>query len=347
VWFSRYGTLVNTCQALVSGSEASEAGYFGEEMDNLLHVETKAALLNLFRGGRISREPVSGRYLYCSVDTESREHQLTVRRWQESSPGLGRSAIGEAVPDELRARIILYYSLLNEKQRRLYAGLESLKLGYGGDRKVAEFLGIDAHTVARGREQLLAGDFEPERIRKRGAGRKRVEKNARCDWAYREVDGIRDRGRSHVRVEMVSENASQCGPGASLVWRSGEREHRGSVAARHELLLARQPQDDRRDLRTGPEPTDAPYRQNSKALHPSRKPDYQRRHEEEGTRRAVQQCRRGLEQEPRFWLTITTSAPRLSEWRFYGIYDPTANRGAILAASARVRPHSEVIPHSA
>ena len=34
-------------------------------------------------------------------------------------------------------------SLLDEKQRRLYAGPESLKLGYGGDRKVAEFLGMD------------------------------------------------------------------------------------------------------------------------------------------------------------------------------------------------------------
>lgn len=173
VWFSRYGTLVSTCEAFVSGSEA---GYFAEELDNVLQVETKAALLNLFRGGRVSREEVSGRYLYCSADAEVGQHQLAVRRWQESSPGLGRSAIGEAVPDELRARMILYYSLLNEKQRRLYAGLESLKLGYGGDRKVAEFLGIDVHTVARGREQLLASDFEPARIRKAGAGRKAVEK---------------------------------------------------------------------------------------------------------------------------------------------------------------------------
>jgi len=173
VWFSRYGTLVNTCEAFVSGSEA---GHFAEELDNVLHVETKAALLNLFRKGRLGREEVLGRYLYCSVDAEVRECQLAARRWQESGPGLAGSAIGEAVPDELRARIIVYYSLLNEKQRRLYAGLESLKLGYGGDRKVAEFLGIDAHTVARGREQLLAGDIEPERIRKTGAGRKRAEK---------------------------------------------------------------------------------------------------------------------------------------------------------------------------
>ena len=173
VWFSRYGTLVNTCEAFVSGSEA---GYFAEELDNVLHVETKAALLNLFRGSRVGREEVTGRYLYCSVDAEVRQDQLATRQSQEWNAAVGRGVIGGAVPDELRAKIILYFSLLDEKQRRLYAGLESLKLGYGGDRKVAEFLGIEAHTVARGREQLLFGDFEQDRIRKPGAGRKPVEK---------------------------------------------------------------------------------------------------------------------------------------------------------------------------
>jgi hypothetical protein len=174
VWFSRHGTLVKTCEAFVTGSEA---GYFAEELDNVLHVETKAALLNLFREGRVGREEISGRYLYCSADPGAREHQAVVRRFQESKPSLSRSVFsGEEVSDELRARVILYFSLLDEKQRRLYAGLESLKLGYGGDRKVAEFLGMDPHTVARGREELLAEDFEQERTRKLGAGRKPVEK---------------------------------------------------------------------------------------------------------------------------------------------------------------------------
>ena len=174
VWFSRYGTLVKTCEAFVTGSEA---GYFVEDLDNVLHVETKAALLNLFRAGRVGRDQISGRYVYCSADPGVREHQIAVRRLQESKSGLSRSVFGEEeVPDELRARVILYFSLLDEKQRRLYAGLESLKLGYGGDRKVAEFLGMDAHTVARGREQLLDEDFEQERTRKPGAGRKPVEK---------------------------------------------------------------------------------------------------------------------------------------------------------------------------
>lgn len=174
VWFSRYGTLVKTCEAFVTGSEA---GYFAEELDNVLHVETKAALLNLFREERVRRDESSGRYLYCSADAGDRERQIAVRRLQESKSDLSRSVFGgEEVPDELRARIILYFSLLDERQRRLYAGLESLKLGYGGDRRVAEFLGMDPHTVARGREQLLAEEFEQGRIRKLGAGRKPVEK---------------------------------------------------------------------------------------------------------------------------------------------------------------------------
>src|SRR5213593_1616198 len=88
VWFSRQGTLVKTCEAFVTGSEA---GYFAEELDNVLQVETKAALLNLFRAGRVDRDPISGRYLYRSVDPKVRDHQVAVRRLQESKSGLGRS----------------------------------------------------------------------------------------------------------------------------------------------------------------------------------------------------------------------------------------------------------------
>jgi hypothetical protein len=174
VWFSRFGTLVNTVEAFVTGSMT---GYFTEELDNILHVETKAALLKVHRRGRVSREGMLGRYLYCSPEVEVRQNQITARQELEARPGMGRSVInGEGVPDELRAKIILYFSLLDEKQRRLYAGLESLKFGHGGDGKVAEFLGIDPHTVARGREQLLGGDIEWDRIRKVGAGRPSVEK---------------------------------------------------------------------------------------------------------------------------------------------------------------------------
>jgi len=67
---------------------------------------------------------------------------------------------------------------LNEKQRRLYAGLESFKLGHGGDKKVADFLGLDSHTIAKGRQEILSGNIQAESIRKKGGGRKPVEKKS-------------------------------------------------------------------------------------------------------------------------------------------------------------------------
>ena len=66
--------------------------------------------------------------------------------------------------------------MLDEKQRRLYAGLESLKLGYGGDQQIARFIGMDPHTVAKGRRELIAQDVELDSVRKAGGGRMPVGK---------------------------------------------------------------------------------------------------------------------------------------------------------------------------
>jgi len=174
VWFSRWGTLLDTAEALV---ENSQAGRFVEELDNLLHVGTKEPLLRLVQHERIARQPVGGLYWYCSVDPVLRECQLLARRVLQAEPRLASSLVGqEGVPDELKAAIVLFFSMLDEKQRRLYAGLESLKLGYGGDQRMAEFIGMDPHTVAKGRRELLEQDLEVDRIRKAGGGRKRLEK---------------------------------------------------------------------------------------------------------------------------------------------------------------------------
>jgi hypothetical protein len=83
------------------------------------------------------------------------------------------------IPDELRAAIVLFFSLLDEQQRRLYAGLEALKTGRGGDTLIAELLGLDVSTVAKGRRQLLSEDIEIDRSRKIGGGRKPSEKKRR------------------------------------------------------------------------------------------------------------------------------------------------------------------------
>ena len=80
----------------------------------------------------------------------------------------------QTASDELRAAIVLFASLLDEQQRRLYAGLESLQLG--GDRQIADLLHLDPHTVAKGRRQLLAQEVQADRVRAVGGGRKPTEK---------------------------------------------------------------------------------------------------------------------------------------------------------------------------
>ena len=51
---------------------------------------------------------------------------------------------------EFHAALDRFYGMLDERQRRCYAGLESLKHGGGGDAKTARELGMNPQTVARG-----------------------------------------------------------------------------------------------------------------------------------------------------------------------------------------------------
>jgi hypothetical protein len=164
-WFSRHGTLLNTAEALVKDSTA---GYYAKELEELLHVPVKDALRELVRASRIHREDLQSLYLYTSKDRSRRQEQRATRQALQQSL--------DQEQDQRRAALILFYSLLDEQQRRLYAGLESMKQGHGGDRKLAELLGLDEETVARGRRQLLQGQIQPGRIRRPGGGRPRAEK---------------------------------------------------------------------------------------------------------------------------------------------------------------------------
>jgi hypothetical protein len=177
VHFSVHGSLLATLEAFL---EDSDAGYFVSELENILHVGVKEALLKLVRRRRIARQEVTGLFLYCSRHPMRRKQQILTRKTREAEPGLaGGVALGRIVPDEIKAAIILFFSLLDEQQRRLYAGLESLKYGHGGDRKIAELLGLDAGTVGKGRQQLAAEDIEIDRVRKTGGGRKAAKKKRR------------------------------------------------------------------------------------------------------------------------------------------------------------------------
>lgn len=173
VWFSRSGTLVATAEAFVT---RSSSGYFAEELARALHVEVHDALRALTTQGRLRRTDVSGVYLYTAAESTTHRRQVQARRTAHTVPIAVAPAALPLAPDELAAALLLFYSLLDEQQRRLYAGLESLRLGHGGDAQLAAFLGLDPHTVARGRQQLLDHDVATGRVRRSGGGRPRVEK---------------------------------------------------------------------------------------------------------------------------------------------------------------------------
>ncbi len=167
-WFSRHGTLLDTAVVWVNGAPS---GYFVGELEAVLHVALKDPLRQLVQAGRLQRQEFEGLYLYTAAERMRRQEQWAARQAQgppEDSP-----------QDEFRAARVLFYSLLDEQQRRLYAGLESAQVGHGGDRLVAQALGLDEETVARGRRQLLAGEVQRGRIRRVGGGRPRAEKKRR------------------------------------------------------------------------------------------------------------------------------------------------------------------------
>jgi hypothetical protein len=177
VWFSRFGNLLDTAEALV---KSSEAGYTATELKEVVHVKTKHALTQLVRSGRIQREPFESVYVYLSGEDHVADRQRKARKSH-----LKRSFASVVIvnPDlaveEAKATILLFCSMLDERQRRLYAGLESLKLGHGGDAHIASLLGMDPHTVARGRQELMSGELTHDRVRAEGAGRLLQEKKRR------------------------------------------------------------------------------------------------------------------------------------------------------------------------
>ena len=62
---------------------------------------------------------------------------------------------------ELAAAVRLFASLLNEKQRHLFAGLASLLYGADGDRPAAAWLGLHPKTVRKRHREVVAGEIDP------------------------------------------------------------------------------------------------------------------------------------------------------------------------------------------
>lgn len=169
ILFSKYGTLLDTVEHFVC---QSNAGYTSIELRRILSLEVKEQLMQLWVETRLAREIFNGLYVYTSAESFRKQQQILNRK-KETSRDIGSSSFEQ----EVKAAIILFYSILDEKQRRLYAGLESIKQGRGGDTIIASLLDVDVHTVAKGRTQLLEADVEIGRVRRSGAGRIAIKKN--------------------------------------------------------------------------------------------------------------------------------------------------------------------------
>lgn len=70
--------------------------------------------------------------------------------------------------------MMLFFENLSEKDKRLYSGMEAIRLGVHGVSEVSSFYGIHKHTVRKGKQELLSGNIIPyTQVRKKGGGRKK------------------------------------------------------------------------------------------------------------------------------------------------------------------------------
>jgi hypothetical protein len=71
----------------------------------------------------------------------------------------------------VEAAMVRLFLSLGERERRLYAAAEAIKLGRGGVTYLARLLICDEKTIRRGRRELREGSgLPPGRSRKKGAG---------------------------------------------------------------------------------------------------------------------------------------------------------------------------------
>lgn len=70
-----------------------------------------------------------------------------------------------------------HYATLNEKQKRHYATLESIKLGWGGQSYISRILGVSRMTLHSCKKDLETSlSCTSSQIRKPGGGRKKKKK---------------------------------------------------------------------------------------------------------------------------------------------------------------------------
>jgi hypothetical protein len=100
------------------------------------------------------------------------------KQFHQCQCAICKKALRSAEAREHRA-INQVIGLLHEKGRRQFVGLLALQWGHGSVERLSVITGLSRPTIRRGRDEVRRKERQvnQERIRKRGAGRKLVEKN--------------------------------------------------------------------------------------------------------------------------------------------------------------------------
>ena len=135
----------------------------------------------------------------------------------------------EPYSKEIEEQMQELYSRLSEKNRRLYAGVEALKLPYGGVSYIARLFGCSRDTILRGIEEL---NLEPvvgqNRDRRVGGGRKpELEKHPDIDEVFLEI--LKEHTAGNPMDEKVKWTDLTCEKIKSLLNKEGFKVSRNIV----------------------------------------------------------------------------------------------------------------------
>lgn len=75
---------------------------------------------------------------------------------------------------DLEKATLFFYGNLSEKDKRLFVGLEAMRIGYYGVCEISKKFQVNKHTVRKGQKELLTENLLPTgRVREIGGGRKK------------------------------------------------------------------------------------------------------------------------------------------------------------------------------
>jgi len=114
-------------------------------------VKTKHALAELVDRKLLTRQRHSALYVYLSAQrTKAREQQ---KQRREQALDLPSALLGSKCPpavQEAKAALLLFWATLDEKQRRLYAGLDRRRSGQRWSREPIQVFDHDFPSAAQG-----------------------------------------------------------------------------------------------------------------------------------------------------------------------------------------------------